>query len=190
MPIPRFDASKPLVFFGVLGEVCLEKNARDGILRPRRFARGSTSGARKTRLTGVNQPPKNSPWIARRFLVLFFGASLIVSLGGCGLLPISSGDGASKIAFSTGVLRSNEETSFAAVDAACTVALDRLGYGDLEVERETDRTRFRARTAGGEPVDVRVFERGPSLTELRIRIGLFGNETTSRLVLEQIHQSL
>ena len=47
-----------------------------------------------------------------------------------------------------------------------------------------------AETAGGEPVDIRLVEKGPDRTELRIRIGVFGNEARSRLVLEQIHQSL
>ena len=58
------------------------------------------------------------------------------------------------------------------------------------MSREADQVRFRARTAGGEPVDVRLFARGPERTDLRIRIGLLGDETTSRLVLEEIHQSL
>ena len=81
-------------------------------------------------------------------------------------------------------------TPLAEIEIACNTAIDRLGYEDVEVEREADRIRYRGRTVGGEPVDIRIIARGPKRTDLRIRIGVFGDETTSRLVLEEIHQSL
>ena len=45
-------------------------------------------------------------------------------------------------------------------------------------------------TAGGDPVDIQLIARSEEETDLRIRIGVFGNEARSRLVLEQIRQSL
>ena len=53
-----------------------------------------------------------------------------------------------------------------------------------------DRIRWRATTAGGDPVDIRLIAKGDEQTDLRIRIGVFGNEARSRLVLEQIRQAL
>ena len=44
--------------------------------------------------------------------------------------------------------------------------------------------------AGGDPVDIRLIFRSEDKTDLRIRIGVFGNEARSRLVLEQIRQAL
>lgn len=128
--------------------------------------------------------------LARIPLASFLGVWLLTSTAGCGALLLVGGAGTSAIAFATGELRSTEESTLAEVDAACSLAIERLGYEGLEVEHEADRTRFRARTAGGEPVDIRALARGPERTELRIRIGVFGDETTSRLVLEEIHQSL
>jgi hypothetical protein len=128
--------------------------------------------------------------VARSAIAIAIVCALTAASGGCGALLLVGGAGTSAIAFATGELRSTEEASLADVDAACGLAIDRLGYEDLEVEREADRARFRARTAGGEPVDIRVLARGPERTDLRIRIGVFGDETTSRLVLEEIHQSL
>ena len=125
-----------------------------------------------------------------RLAVLCAAIAAMAVSNGCGALILMGGAGGSAIAFATGELRSNEEATFAAVDAATHDAVDRLGYEELEVEREADRARFRARTAGGEPVDIRVYARGPNQTELRIRIGVFGDEASSRLVLEEIHQSL
>jgi Protein of unknown function (DUF3568) len=110
--------------------------------------------------------------------------------GGCGALVRLGGKEPVDIAFTTGELRSTEKASLDQLEAACSQAIDRLGYEEVEAEREADQIRYRARTAGGEPVNIRVVARGPKRTDLRIRIGVSGDETTSRLVLEEIHQSL
>jgi len=119
-------------------------------------------------------------------------AVLALALGstGCGALLLLGGAGTSAIAFATGELRSTEESALAELDAACATAVDVLGYDEVETERDVDRIRWRARTAAGDPVDIRLLEKGPDATELRIRIGVFGDEAKSRLVLEQIHQAL
>lgn len=138
----------------------------------------------------MTKPFELAPGIARSALAALLGTVLIATSGGCGALLLVGGAGTSAIAFATGELRSTEDVAMANLDVACGLAVDRLGYEDVEVEREADRVRFRATTAGGEPVDIRVLARGPERSELRIRIGVFGDETTSRLVLEEIHQSL
>ena len=114
----------------------------------------------------------------------------MLASGGCGAMVSPGAAGTSSIAFVTGELRSTEEVSLGELDGACNAAIERLAYEELGINREADRVRFRARTAGGEPVDLRLFARGPQRTELTIRIGLLGDETTSRLVLEEIRQSL
>ena len=109
---------------------------------------------------------------------------------GCGALLLVGGAGTSAIAFATGELRSEEEVPLAELDRACMAAIETLGYEKVIVTRDAESVRWQAETAGGEPVDIRLVEKGPDQTELRIRIGVFGNEARSRLVLEQIHQSL
>jgi hypothetical protein len=117
-----------------------------------------------------------------------FFALLLASTGCFGLLLVG-GAGTSAIAFATGELRSTEPRSLAELDAACATAVDVLGYDEVATEREANRIRWRARTASGEPVDIRLLAKSPASTELRIRIGVFGDEAKSRLVLEQIHQA-
>lgn len=108
---------------------------------------------------------------------------------GCGALLLLGGAGTSAIAFATGELRSTEPLALAELDAACAMAVDVLGYDEVETERDVDRIRWRARTAAGDPVDIHLRAKGQDATELRIRIGVFGDEAKSRLVLEQIHQA-
>lgn len=115
---------------------------------------------------------------------------LIAASSGCGALLLVGGAGTSAIAFATGELRSSEEVSLETLEEASRQAVERLDYQDVEIERQPDRVRIRARTAGGESVDLRMLARSPERTDLRIRIGVFGDEAASRLLLEEIHQSL
>lgn len=131
------------------------------------------------------------PLVATALQQALFAALLAAFFSnGCGALLLVGGAGTSAIAFATGELRTTEEASLADLDAACLDATRRLGYDDLRVDRDADRIRYDARTAGGHPVVVRLLARGPEKTDLRIRIGTFGDEAASRLVLEEIHQSL
>ena len=107
----------------------------------------------------------------------------------CGMLP-SSRLSQSKIIFEAGELLSKEETSLADLELACREAVETLGYEEIETTPNKNQIRLTARTVGGEPVELQLSAKGSSRTELRIRVGVLGNEARSRLVLEQIHQSL
>ena len=109
---------------------------------------------------------------------------------GCGALLLVGGAGTSAIAFATGELRVTEPQPLGALQAATRDAVEALRYVDVEAAEESDRIRWRAKTAGGDPVDIQLIAQDPEHTELRIRIGVFGNEARSRLVLEQIRRSL
>ena len=116
---------------------------------------------------------------------------LVAALGtGCGALLLVGGAGTSAIAYATGELKSNEEHSLDDLDDACRIAVDTLGYDEVETTYEKDKVRWQARSAGGDPVDIHLIATGTNRTELRIRVGVFGDEARSRLLLEQIHQSL
>lgn len=117
-------------------------------------------------------------------------SGVVAASSGCGALLLIGGAGTSAIAFATGELRSREPSPLARLDAACATAVDVLSYDAVETEREANQVRWRARTAAGDPVDIRLVAKGPEATEVRIRIGVFGDEAKSRLVLEEIHQAL
>ena len=110
--------------------------------------------------------------------------------GGCGALLLVGGAGTSAIAFATGELRVTEPVSLAMLHEATKNAVETLRYVGVEAVLNDDRIRWRATTSGGDPVDIRLIARSEEETDLRIRIGVFGNEARSRLVLEQIRQSL
>ena len=55
----------------------------------------------------------------------------------CALLLVG-GAGTGAIAFATGELRSQEESSLDALDRATAAAIETLGYEDVETDREAD----------------------------------------------------
>lgn len=121
-------------------------------------------------------------------LSLLAGWSLLTT--GCGALPLAPEPDPGATTFADGELWVTEEVSLEDLHAACGSALETLRYTDLVSDREADRGQWRAKTASGSPVGIRLIARGPRRTELRIRVGRRGNETRSHLVLEQIRRSL
>ena len=135
-------------------------------------------------------PPRRPLRLRTAVSAALFAAALLQA--GCGVLLLAGGAGTSAIAFATGELRVTEDVSLDRLHEATKTAVETLRYVDVEAVLEDDgeRIRWRATTAGGDPVDIRLIEKGDDQTDLRIRIGVFGNEARSRLVLEQIRQAL
>jgi len=110
---------------------------------------------------------------------------------GCGVLLLAGGAGTSAIAFAFGEPRATENVPLETLHAATKTAVETLRYVNVEaILEEEGRIRWSATTAGGDPVDIRLIAKDDDQTDLRIRIGVFGNEARSRLVLEQIRQAL
>jgi len=118
---------------------------------------------------------------------------LLLSVGfssGCGALLRGGDADPSAITFATGELRATEDTSLADLDEACRIAAETLGYDEIMAVQDVHEVRWSATTPGGDPVDIRLKALEPERTEVRIRVGVYGSEARSRLVLEQIRQSL
>ncbi len=100
------------------------------------------------------------------------------------------GPDAETISFETGELRSTEAATLSDLDSASRSAIEAIGCDIVEVKREPEHVRWQARTPGGDLIEIYLTAKNRKQTELRIRIGVLGDETRSRLVLEEIQQSL
>jgi len=136
--------------------------------------------------------PRKSLAIASTGLLAagWVGCALLMLSLGCGLLLRSVGPGDTAPRFELGALHSIEAGSIEALDDACARAVEILGYESIESDRESDTAHWRALTAGGDPVDIELVTKGSERTEVRIRVGEYGDEARSRLILEQIRLSL
>lgn len=135
--------------------------------------------------------PTPSPKIRLRTArSIVLALTLAFATSGCGALLPVGGAGTSAIAFATGELTVTEAIAIGDLQAATRTAVETLRYVDADAVQDGNRIRWRATTAGGDPVDIRLISLGPLETEVHIRVGVFGNEARSRLVLEQIRRSL
>lgn len=74
-------------------------------------------------------------------------------------------------------------------DASLT-AMERLGFVVSQRDRSDVEARILAHTQGGREVRIRISKDTTMLSRIRIRVGTFGDESLSRLILERIETHL
>jgi hypothetical protein len=124
-----------------------------------------------------------------------FVMAWLVALGaqlGCAVVLIGSGAiaGAGLVAYAKGELSAIEEVSFPRAWAAAQAAMDDLDLTIVSRQRGEVSAKLVARGGDNRRVTVSLERQVGDLTEIRVRVGIFGEESLSRLVLEKIRQRL
>jgi hypothetical protein len=122
-----------------------------------------------------------------------FVMAWLVALGAqlsCAAVLIGSGAiaGAGMVAYAKGELSATEEASFPQVWAAAQVAMDDLDLTIVSRQKGEVSAKLVARGADNRRVTVSLERLVGDLTEIRVRVGIFGEESVSRLVLDKIRQ--
>ncbi len=116
-----------------------------------------------------------------------------VAGGGSGCVAAGASVGAATAvgtAYFRGEHKSIEAAPVYRVWLATLVALDELG---LTIEREsflTHRGYATARREDGKAIKIEVRRQTSRLTQLRIRVGTFGEESLSRLIADRVHREV
>jgi hypothetical protein len=126
-----------------------------------------------------------------RWLLLLLGL-LVSPLQGCFLLLLGSGAavGAGAVAYSHGELVSVEPAKFEPTWDGVQEAVRDLGLVVTDQHKEPDAASLDARTADNEEVTIHLSAKSVTATEIRIRVGTFGNEALSRVILEKIKRNI
>lgn len=122
----------------------------------------------------------------RKKLMLFALCIMTLTPQGCLLFLAGAGAGATTAAYITGELRATDHVD---MDRAWQATLDALTAMNMpigEPRKDALTGRLVARTADNKDVNIRLDRKGSNLTEIRIRIGVMGDETRSRQILERI----
>jgi hypothetical protein len=116
---------------------------------------------------------------------------IAVGVGGCLAIAVGAG-AAGTVAYLAGDLKAEEPHVIDAVYAAAVKALQ-----ELELDVAEDRTTkdalaatIMARDAQDKQIEVKLASTTSDTTEISIRVGVFGNETKSRLIYKQIQKNL
>jgi len=100
------------------------------------------------------------------------------------------GAGAGAVAYVRGELEARVERPYTAVVQATESAITDLQFVQEEVRKDALRANFDARNADDKAVNIRIEKMTQTITTVKIRIGVFGDQKQSRLVLEQIKANL
>lgn len=122
------------------------------------------------------------------------GALLLVALASSGCVALLVGGaaaaGAGTVAYVRGELQSTLDAPFDRAWTATVRALGDLGMPVTAQEKDGLSGRITARAAGDRKVTVQLRKVSGTATEVRIRVGTWGDEAASRQILEQIQRRL
>ena len=126
-----------------------------------------------------------------RFLVTLWVIAIGSQLG-CAVLLVGGGAvaGAGMVAYAKGELTAAETADLDRVWAAAQGAMDDLDFVIQSRLTTAGSAKLIARGAGSRRVTVTVERRVGSLTDITVRVGYFGDEPLSRLILQKIRQRL
>ena len=130
-------------------------------------------------------PRRCSVPVALAALVLVLGSALN---SGCVLLAV--GAGAGTVAYVRGDLHATLETSVPKAVRAVERAIDDLKFAKVSETQDALNAEIIARTALDKKVTVFVERKGDDVTEVRIRIGAFGDQELSVAILDKIKARL
>jgi len=127
-----------------------------------------------------------------RMLPLCCALAAAVSCGGCSLLLVGAGAaaGAGTVAYLQGELKANLDAPLAKVLKAADATMKEMKLKVLERTEGVERGKIIANAPGDKRLEVRLEKLTPNATEVRIRVGVFGDEDLSREILEKIQKRL
>jgi hypothetical protein len=130
----------------------------------------------------------------RRTPIVLLAALLATALAGSGCAVFLVGGGAAigggSVAYVTGELKATEEAPLAKVWDATDKAMKELEFKPTLQQKDAVSARIVARTAADKKVEVNLARVTDKLTEVRVRVGTFGDESLSRLILQKIQKGL
>jgi len=119
--------------------------------------------------------------------IMLIGAMVLNE--GCVVAAVGLG-AAGTIAYVRGDLQSFESERIDEVYEATLKAVDELGLIVTTKSKDALSARIIARDADNKKVTIKLKATAEGPTELSIRIGVFGNETKSRLIYQKIRENL
>lgn len=110
-------------------------------------------------------------------------------LGGCAAVVVGGAAGAG-VAYSMGALKTVEATTVEKSYIAAQSALKQLEFQETLVSKDAIEASVEGETSSGKNVTIRIKWITDHATEIRIRVGTFGDEKLSRLILDKMRAKL
>ncbi len=132
-------------------------------------------------------PSLSSLWLRQALAFVLIGFSLIV-LPGC--IVAAAGAGAGAVAYVRGELDANLNNDYNKVVDSTRRSIKDLEFALVSENKDALKAVFVARTALDKKVEITVENSGKRLAHIKIRVGLFGDESLSVSILDKIKAGL
>ncbi|MCX7766060.1 MAG: DUF3568 domain-containing protein [Candidatus Sumerlaeia bacterium] len=124
----------------------------------------------------------------KQFSILALLGITLITTGGCALLLIggAAAAGAGTAIYLMGELKATEAVSFERAWNACEAGLVDLDFSITSREKDALSGVIIARGAGDRKITIKLTRLSDRVTEIRIRVDTFGDESLSRFILDKI----
>ncbi|MSU60883.1 MAG: DUF3568 family protein [Pedosphaera sp.] len=138
----------------------------------------------------TEKQPSSAILLPKHLQMLLLGASLLAATGCAAVLVGGVAAGAGAVAYVRGELKSVEAAPLEKTWTATLAAVKQLEFAITDRSKDGLSAKLSARGSGDRRIQVELAKSGEKMTEVRIRVGVFGNETLSRQILEKIKSRL
>ena len=117
---------------------------------------------------------------------------VLLATSGCALFVVgaAAGAGAAGYAYVSGELKSTESASLERTRSAALAAMKDLQFVVTSQSKDALEAEVTARNSSDKKITIKLKKISEAATELRIRVGTFGDEPLSRVILEKIRKHL
>lgn len=131
---------------------------------------------------------KLSSWL----VTVSLGCVMLAMTSGCILVAAGAGAaaGVGTFAYVRGELRATLDASLDRTWRATQAAMKDLKFAVVQEQKDALQARLTSRTAADKKISVKLLKLTNNTTEVRIRVGTFGDESLSHLILEKIKANL
>ena len=123
-----------------------------------------------------------------KWLLVVLLAGVLAFNGGCALFLVggAAAAGAGTVAYVSGELKETENVAYETAYNAALAAMSDLQYTVVDKSRHLLTIKIVARTIGDKRIQVMLDKQSASVTDIRIRVGTFGDESLSRQILDKL----
>jgi hypothetical protein len=122
------------------------------------------------------------------FFLIFVG--LACSYWGCAAAVVGGAAGAGAVLYSQGELKTTENAKLDEVYDAILNAMDDLDLDVISKDKDGLSGKIVAKAENGDNIDIKLEQLPNDITEMKIRVGAFGNEDRARLIEQKIRERL
>ncbi len=122
---------------------------------------------------------------AKMSMAAVLAGVLLIATSGC-VAVAAAGAGAATYAYASGALKTTVDATVPATQQAAEAAVDRLGFSLVSSAGDQLEAEVISRTAGDDKVRIKIKSLSDDASEIRIRVGMFGDETRSARIYEEI----